>query len=73
MNQTIQDRLKKLSALDLAQLGLNDVAYVKRIVINDQVGFAIYAADGNRIGMAPDRATAFAGIRQHELEPVSVH
>ena len=73
MTPNIQDRLKHLSSRDLALLGLNAVAYVKRISVNDQVGFSIHAADGSQIGMAPDRATAFAGIRQHDLEPVSVH
>jgi hypothetical protein len=73
MNPNIQERLKHLSTRDLALLGLNDVAYVKRIVINDRTGFSIHAADGCQIGTAPDRDTAFAGIRQHDLEPVSVH
>ncbi|MBM3600755.1 MAG: DUF1150 family protein [Alphaproteobacteria bacterium] len=70
---SIQERLKHLSASDLAMLGLNDIAYVKPIIINDQLVFSIHSADGNQIGMAPDRNTAFAGIRQHELEPLSVH
>ncbi|MBM3572882.1 MAG: DUF1150 family protein [Alphaproteobacteria bacterium] len=70
---TIQERLKLLSAQDFAVLGLNDVAYVKRVVVDQQVGYSIHAADGKAIGMAPNRESAFAGIRQHELEPVSAH
>ena len=73
MDINIQERLKHLSARDLTLLGLNDVAYVKRVVVKDQIGFSIHAADGSQIGMAADRDTAFAGIRQHDLEPVSVH
>lgn len=70
---TIQERLKHLSARDLAMLGLNDIAYVKPAMVNGKLAFSIYSADGNQIGIAPDKATAFAGIRQHELEPLSVH
>jgi len=70
---SIQERMKQLSARDLAMLGLNDIAYVKPVMVNDQLGFSIHSADGSQIGMAPDRDSAFAGIRQHDLEPLSVH
>ncbi len=65
--------LKQLSPTDMAAFGLNFVAYVKRVVVNDVVSYAIHAADGTAIGAARDRETAFAAVRQHELEPVSVH
>lgn len=35
--------------------------------------FAIHDADGNRIGLAPERSLAFQAARQNELTPVSVH
>ena len=65
--------LKTLSPSDLAAIGLNYMAYVKRVVVNDVITYEIHAADGTEIGQARDHATAFAAIRQHELEPVSVH
>ena len=64
---------KPLSPADMAAVGLSHMAYVKRVVINDVVSFAIHAADGTEIGAARDLETAFAAVRQHELEPVSVH
>lgn len=35
--------------------------------------WAIHAANGQRIGMAPSPELAFAATRQHDMEPVSVH
>lgn len=35
--------------------------------------FAVHAANGQRMAVLDDRATAFAGARQYDLEPVSVH
>ncbi|MDR3439537.1 MAG: DUF1150 family protein [Telmatospirillum sp.] len=64
---------KAMSAQDLALWGIQDIAFVKRVVINDEVCWAIHGADGANIGMAPDRDVAFAAVRQHDLEPVSVH
>jgi hypothetical protein len=62
-----------MSPNDLARLGMNFVAYVKPIVIEDELRFAICAADGTQMGLAPNRELAFAAIRQHEMEPLSVH
>ncbi|MSP50176.1 MAG: DUF1150 family protein [Alphaproteobacteria bacterium] len=62
-----------MTSIDLARLGMNFVAYVRPILIEDELRFAICAADGTQMGHAPNRETAFAAIRQHELEPLSVH
>lgn len=65
--------LRSMSAQDLANWGMPDVAYVKRVIVNDEVGWAIHAADGTEMGFSPGRDLAFAAIRQHDLEPFSVH
>lgn len=65
--------LHRMSAADFARWGLQDVAYIKRVTVNDEIGWAIFAADGNHMGVAPDRELAFAAVRQHDLEPYSVH
>ncbi|WP_142849027.1 DUF1150 family protein [Telmatospirillum sp. J64-1] len=65
--------LRDMSAHDLALWGLQDVAYVKRVMEDGEEGWAIYAADGTHMGMAPERELAFAAIKQHDLEPLSVH
>lgn len=66
--------LRGMSVHDLAAWGMPDVAYVKAVLDeNDEVGWAIHAADGTQMGLAPSRDLAFAAVRQHDLEPVSVH
>lgn len=71
-NSTIQS-LRVISQAGLAMWGMSELAFVKRVVVNESVGWSIHAADGTPMGMAPTRDIAFAAIKQHELEPVSVH
>ena len=67
------ERLKNISSREFALLGMDDVAYVKRVVVNDEVKFAIFGADGTQLALAPGEELAYATIRQNDLEPVSVH
>ncbi|MEE8516664.1 MAG: DUF1150 family protein [Alphaproteobacteria bacterium] len=67
------DFLQYMSDQDMAILGLQDVAYVKPVVVDGQDAFSIHAADGTTIAIMADREVAVATIRQHDLEPVSVH
>ena len=71
MNQI--EKLRLISPKELALLGVQDVAYVKRVTVNGAAAFAIHAADGTEMAVVPDRDLAFATLRQHDLEPVSVH
>jgi hypothetical protein len=72
MNQ-IDQKLRQISAQEFALLGMQDIAYVRRVTFNDESGFAIHAADGTQVAVLPDRDVAFATVRQHDLEPLSVH
>jgi len=65
--------IRHLTAEQLSALGRSQIAYVKPVVINGMMGFAIHAADGTPMAMANDRATAMAAIVQHEMMPLSVH
>lgn len=67
------DFLQCMSDQDMAILGLQDVAYVKPVVVDGHDAFSIHAADGTTIAIMADREVAVATIRQHDLEPVSVH
>ncbi len=65
--------LRHISTRDLALLGMQDVAFIKRVAVNDEIGFSIHAADGTQMALMTDREIAFAAVRQHGMEPVSVH
>jgi hypothetical protein len=65
--------IRHISEAQLAQLGLQQVAYVKAVVFNGAPGFAIHAADGTPMAVAGDREVAIAAILQHEMLPALVH
>jgi hypothetical protein len=67
------ERARQMSARELALLGMQDIAYVKRAVVNDAPGYTVHAADGTQIAAFVDRDVALATVRQHDLEPLSVH
>jgi hypothetical protein len=64
MNSTIE-RWKHIS--------LQEMAYIRRVVINDAPAFEVRAADGTPMAVMPDLQVARAAVRQHDLEPLSVH
>jgi len=71
MNPT--ERFKQIDPKEFALLGMNDLAYVKRIVVNDEPSYAIHSADGTQVVVLADREIALATIRRHDLQPLSVH
>jgi len=71
MNQT--DWIRHMSAHELGLLGVQDLAYIKRVSVEGKTRYAVHAADGTEIAVLADRDIAFATVRQHDLEPMSVH
>ena len=70
-----RERSFEITKQDLAELGLHRLAYVKPVQSEDAgIRLAIHAADGTRLAtMDNSRDIAFAAVRRHDLEPVSVH
>jgi len=65
--------IRHLTVEQLAGLGVSQIAYVKPVMMNGALAFAIHAADGTPMAMADDRDLAVAAIRQHEMLPTLVH
>ncbi len=65
--------IHKISADELAKLGVSQIAYVKPVVLNGAAAFSIHAADGTPMGVAGDREVALAAIVQHEMLATLVH
>jgi hypothetical protein len=65
--------ISELSPADFGRLGLGYIAYVRPILVNGLAAFAIHAADGTQMAVAPEHAVAIAAIRQHEMEPLPLH
>jgi hypothetical protein len=67
------ESIRHMSSRELALFGMQDLAYVKPVLVNGVTAFAVHAADGTQITVLPDREIALATLRQHDLEPLSVH
>jgi hypothetical protein len=65
--------VRHMTAIQFAQLGVKQVAYVKPVVFNGAPGFAIHAADGTPMAVAPQLETALGAIMQHEMFAALVH
>jgi len=68
------EQLKRsLSSREFGTFGIDDIAYIKSVMIDGQKLHAIHAADGTPLTVVSERDTAFATVRQHEMDPASVH
>jgi hypothetical protein len=65
--------VRALTADMFGALGMGHIAYVRPIRVDGVAAFAIHAADGTRMAVAPEAAVAIAAIRQHAMEPLSLH
>jgi hypothetical protein len=71
--QRIVVDIRRLSPRQLAELGVAELAYVKPVLNDGTLAFAIHSADGKPMAIAPELEVALAAIRQHEMVPLLVH
>ncbi len=67
------DVLKSLSHQDFLSFGVQNVAYVKPVMIDGEVSYAIHAADGTPLSVMESKEEAYSMIRQNDLDAVVVH
>lgn len=72
-HEVVSFDVRHLSEQQLAALGVSHIAYVKPVMMNGVLGFAIHAADGTPMAVAGNRDVAIAAVVQHEMLPLSVH
>ena len=60
------------TVLDLARLGLSEVAYIRPAIIDNVPMWSIHSAAGDPLGTAPSFDQAWAAVKQNDLEPVRV-
>jgi hypothetical protein len=65
--------IRDISAEDLMKLGTPSIAYLKPVLANGVVVYAIHAADGTPMAMAADRNLAIAAVLENEMHPTWVH
>lgn len=73
MNPQLPRLSRDMSPVDFAIFGIEQLAYIKPVVIEGTPAYAVHGADGHPLAAVSDRDVAFALVRQNDLEPVSVH
>jgi hypothetical protein len=61
------------ATVDFARLGLNQIAYIRRAIINDVPVWSIHAATGDTLGAATTFEQAWGAVLQNDLAPMRVH
>lgn len=56
-----------------ANLGTEEVAYLRPVRMPEGVAVGIFSASGLQVGVAPEANAALALIYENELTPVSLH
>ncbi|ANA13247.1 MULTISPECIES: hypothetical protein [Acetobacter] len=65
--------VRQLSESQFRSLGLREVAYTRPALMeDDEVGCAIYAADGSLLAVVEDLETAWGAIVQNDMIPASL-
>ena len=64
---------KNITADDLAKMGVNSIAYIKKKIVDHRDMWFIYAAEGTELAYTDDENKAISLVIDNELVPVSVH
>lgn len=64
---------RQMTGVQLRDLGVSQLAYVKAVVHDGEDAFAIHAADGTPMALADDFGSAVEAIIDHEMIPIWVH
>ena len=64
--------IRHISASQLAELGVTQLAYIRPVIVEGGRAFAIHAADGRPLGVAPTIDAAAGAIREHDMIPTLV-
>jgi hypothetical protein len=65
--------IRQITTDQLAQLGVSRLAYIKPVTVGGEDVFAIHAADGTPMAVAPNRELAWGAIIEHEMVPTLVN
>ncbi|HRQ60410.1 MAG TPA: DUF1150 family protein [Alphaproteobacteria bacterium] len=65
--------LKNLSHQDFLNFGVQQIAYIKPIKLDEGKGYAIHAADGTALSVMDSLDGAITLARHNNLYPVTIH
>ncbi|NBX73364.1 MAG: DUF1150 family protein [Alphaproteobacteria bacterium] len=64
---------RRMTEAELAEFGLNELAYIKPLKVQGEWMHGVYGADGTPITIIQNRELAIATLQQHEMAALSVH
>ena len=69
----IRNVLKNISSRDFLNFGMQQVAYIRPVTLENKTAYAIHAADGTPLTVMESMDVALVVVRHNELEPATVH
>lgn len=66
-------RVSQMTTEAFAEFGVDEFAYIKPVKVQGNWAFGIFGADGKALGVAPNQHTALAAIREHAMQPQTLH
>ena len=69
----VRELLKQLTPQDFQNLGLQQVAYIRPVEIENKPAYAVHAADGSRLLVTDSMNDAAIVIENNELEAITLH
>ncbi|OPZ76705.1 MAG: hypothetical protein BWY78_01285 [Alphaproteobacteria bacterium ADurb.Bin438] len=73
MIKSLKEENMLSAGFNLEFWGVNNIAYVKKAIVDNEEVWAIYAAEGTRVGVADNLEEAQFIIKQNDLEPLIAH
>lgn len=67
------DILRNLSSQDFRNFGIDFIAYVRPVEVENQAAFGLYGADGRLLSLQETGDRAILLAKNNGLEPVVVH
>lgn len=67
------DFFKGLSDQDFRNFGVQHVAYIRPVVVQNKKAYSIHAADGTPLSVMDTYDTALVAVRHNDLEAATVH
>lgn len=69
----VQDFFSDVSKSDLKNMGLGDVAYVRRYILRGYKAFVLHAADGTALAVQSSEVAAKQNAYNEDLNLATVH
>ncbi len=69
----ITELLKQITDEDFRNFGIEQIAYIRPLQVDNQSVFAVHSADGSPLSIMESFEEAQAIIIHHDMKPVTVH